>query len=158
MPAKARELRSAAPSASPAPGGSRSSRSRSSKTVDSDSTDEVSVAAEAETEDDEVEEEATGENEAAVEEGNESAEAATGGKLSMMERMEKMKELRSRMVSHGPPLLMSHHAVPAYLCCVSTCRPIKHLAITIPRWELTCRINPLPRTEKTLSQTTRNPK
>jgi hypothetical protein len=104
MSAKPRAVRSAAPSASPAPGTSRSSRSRSSKTVDSESTDddamvaadEESEAAEAATDGDEnviVEEEEE-------EEELESGESGSGSaKLSMSERMEKMKELRNRMVS-----------------------------------------------------------
>jgi pre-mRNA-splicing factor SYF2 len=103
MPVKDRGTRSAAPSASPAPAGSRSSRSRSSKTTDSvsteDSVDEVNED-NGNDEDEDEGDEAVGLAEVNEEQPEAEAEAAEeGGKLSMKERMEKMKELRGRMVS-----------------------------------------------------------
>ena len=101
MPAKDRGTRSAAPSASPAPGGSRSSRSRSSKTADSVSTEDSVDAVNEDNGDDEDEDEgqeAVASTEVGAQE-SEAEEVADGAKLSMKERMEKMKELRGRMVS-----------------------------------------------------------
>ena len=105
MPAKDRGTRSAAPSASPAPTTLRSSRSRSGKTADSVSTEDStvdSVDEATENEDEDTTEEA-GE---AVEDEAETAEEAAvedSGKLSMADRLAKMKELRGRMVSQISP-------------------------------------------------------
>jgi len=110
MPAKDRGTRSAAPSASPAPGGSRSSRSRSSKTADSVSTEDSVDAVNEDDENDEDEDE--GQEalaSAGAEEETEAEVSEDAGKLSMKERMEKMKELRGRMVCHtGSPLCIAH--------------------------------------------------
>jgi pre-mRNA-splicing factor SYF2 len=117
MPAKARGTRSAAPSASPAPKSTptRSRSTRSDKTADSDSTEESGVPTvseedegtpEPETEDQNEEE--TGDESDVKVSGTEQVEVdaeevgSGGGKLSMSERMAKMKELRNRMVCHAP--------------------------------------------------------
>lgn len=141
MSAKDRGTRSAAPSASPAPTTSRSSRSRSGKTADSASTedstvDSVDEATENEDEDtieeagETVEEEVEAEEEAAVED---------SGKLSMADRLAKMKELRGRMVCQ-----ISLFGISPMIC--------------IPLFKLTIRTNQQQRIVATSLQTIRNPK
>ena len=116
MPArKPREIKSAAPS--PSPGPSRAS-ARSRSKLSEETVPEVSV--EVDEADENGVEASTEDDEAAGQEGEaESAEAeaeasgaSSSGKLSMVERMQKLKDLRMRMVSllfgpgHLPPVHM----------------------------------------------------
>lgn len=104
MPAKTRGDRSAAPSASPAPKSTRSRSTRSGNTADSDSTEdstgEPSVPTVTEDTAEEEAAEAGDAGEVQEEDGADAeAEAGVSAKSSMSDRMEKMKELRNRMVS-----------------------------------------------------------
>lgn len=175
MPAKARGTRSAAPSASPAPKSTRSRSSRSDKTADSDSTEDESVgqinAVPTVSEDEQ------GENEAEAEETGETEELGEGvvdeqtgegedvnGKLSMSERLAKMKELRNRMVRASIKPSLSHitpYHMPYVLgftdhspwCIPTVIRPPRP-SLPLPKYQGMCsltpyRTNPQQRTDVT---------